>query len=79
MITEEQISKNRELGHKAGFDSFMRSGSIRLLTSMIPAGDKAEILETLLREAFKAGCQCGEGVAMIEFLREMVSKAEGRR
>ncbi len=68
MTTAEALSDKCEVEMIASFARFKESQTVRLLMSMVPSGDRPEVLETLLKEAHDRGFAAGVSTAMIQIL-----------
>ena len=53
------MTKRLETDKKASFERFKDQHAIRLIMSMIPAGERPDVLDTLLREAHDQGFSAG--------------------
>ena len=72
MLTEKEIESQSIAARKTAFEAFMSQPTIRLLTSMIPAGDHQDTLNTLLQESFNSGWNNGSGNLAATFLKAML-------
>lgn len=66
----------------AAFQNLLARNEVKLLLSMVPATEPPELLETLLKSAFEAGCLHGEGAIageMIGALLKGMDKRDGER
>ena len=72
---EAKFLSERAAGQKTGFDNFMNSPPVRLLISMIPAGERPEIMETLLKEAFQNGWGAAEMNLMMTSIRTKLGQS----
>jgi hypothetical protein len=70
--------RNRERADKA-FAEWKSQPLTRLSMSMIPAGEKADVLDLLLRSAFDAGVGCGTGTMAMEVVEGLMSREDRRR
>ena len=67
-----KIAKMRssvENAKKESFDTFKDQPTIRLLMSMVPAGERPEILDTLLRSAHDRGYDTAQGATLMEMVK----------
>jgi hypothetical protein len=68
----EQLQAFSETARNRSFDSFMAMPSVRLLISMIPPGEKTEVLTTLLKEAYFTGWGGGSAATLSILLAEVI-------
>ena len=70
MTTDEKISSatKEQSQKKEAFARFMDQPSTRMMVSMIPPGEKQEVMGTLLQETFNAGWGGGAGNTAGSFL-----------
>lgn len=81
MTMEEQIATREAKTikqRKDAFARFMDQPATRMMVSMIPAGEKQEVLETLLQETFNYGFNCGSGNAMGEVVEALFKNMDKR-
>jgi hypothetical protein len=71
-------SKSRQR-KKDGFARFMDQPATRMLVSMIPAGEKQEVLQTLLQETFNSGFNAGTGDATSDIIEALFKGMEKRQ
>lgn len=80
MTAERDVIQAREAtAKKKGFDQFMTQPTTRMMISMIPAGEKQEVLETLLFETYNAGFNSGVGTTAGNFLEAILTNMEKKR
>ena len=72
---EARFLSNRTASQKIGFDNFMNNPPVRLLISMIPACDRPEVMEALLKEAFRNGWAAAEMSMAMASLRAEVGQS----
>jgi hypothetical protein len=72
MRSPEQLHALSETAKNKSFDSFIAMPSVRLLISMIPASEHAEVLTTLLKEAYFTGWGGGSAATLSIMLAEMI-------
>ena len=77
--TAESRDDKRVVLQKMGFESFMKNSTNRLLMSMIPPGEKPEILEVMLRSAYNAGWGGGEAMTLVEVMQQLRSEKKETR
>ena len=63
---------------KEAFTQWLEQPAARMMMSMIPAGEKTEVLETLLQETFKAGFTVGSGATAKTFLEAIFKNIDKR-
>lgn len=63
---------------KEGFARWMDQPATRMMLSMIPPGDKQEVLETLLQETYNAGFGAGSGKTAGSFLEAILKGMDKR-
>lgn len=71
--TKEQVEADDALAKKEGFAKWMNAPATRMMISMIPAGEKREVLEILLQETFNSGYSVGGGQMLTSFVIQMMS------
>lgn len=76
MISAEDIRVKEELIRKKAFAVFMDSPATRLMVSMIPAAEKAEVLQTLLQECFNVGFASGGAALGLTMIEQMMRPRE---
>lgn len=72
MMTAAERETKEKAARKAGFAKWMDQPATRMMMSMIPTGEKPEVLETLLQETFNAGFNSGSGDMAGSFLEVML-------
>lgn len=65
--TAELEAKEKQ-DKKDGFAKWMDQPATRMMLSMIPPGEKQEVLGTLLQETYSAGYSNGAGRATVSFV-----------
>ncbi len=75
-IEREQKSARRK---REGFARFMDQPATRMMTSMIPASEHREVLDTLLQETFNAGFSCGAGDAMGDIMEALLKGMDKKK
>lgn len=70
--TETQFREREAIAKKEGFAKFLDQPAIRMMCSMIPAGERQDVFQILLQEAFNAGFGCGFGVAVGDVMRTVI-------
>lgn len=81
MENEQQIQKRTDRLKEQADKSFARwlaEPMTRMGISMIPAGEHRDTLQLLLRSAFDAGTQCGQGGFAVELLEVMFKDRRGK-
>ena len=76
MITEQNMKEKDAIAKKDGFSDWMNQPATRMMLSMIPPADKAEIIETLLQETYNAGYAKGAGQTAVSFFEAMFKNME---
>jgi len=71
---QNEIANKQTEQKKFGFELMMKSPSVRMIVSMIPPSENPDALETLLREAFNQGFNCGATNAVIDMLGSLLPK-----
>lgn len=63
------MTKRLDIDKKASFERFKDQHAIRLIMSMIPAGERPDVLDTLLREAHDHGFAAGTSSTILGILK----------
>lgn len=69
-----EMEAKDKIAKRDGFAKWMDQPATRMMLSMIPPGEKQEVLETLLQETFNAGYQTGSGQMILSVFESMMSK-----
>lgn len=79
--SEAKFDADRQSVIRDGFRAWMERDEVRALLSLLPASAGTpvpELLETVLRSAFKAGFGCGMSFVAIEMTVRMMESDRGR-
>jgi len=71
---EKDIEARATASKRKGFDEFMKQPTIRLLISMIPAGEAKETLDTLLQQSFDTGWNHGSANIAVEMISGILDR-----
>lgn len=74
----ERDARAKESVDKA-FASWLAQPMVRMGLSMVPAGENKDALQMLLRSAFDAGVNCGQGQIAVEMLEAIFTKDRDQR
>lgn len=72
--TKAEFEAEQKLLRKEGYSLFMDQPATRMMLSMIPPGEKQDVLETLLQETYNSGFSCGSATALISVMDSMISR-----
>lgn len=76
MSTETDQKIQDDLAKKEGFSTWMNQPATRMMLSMIPPADKAEVIKTLLQETFNAGYIRGAAQTAVGLLTAMFKRMD---
>lgn len=75
-LKDVQREQRMKESQNKNFAEWMSKPETKLMLSMVPPVENPDVLQTLLRGAFDAGHNSGQGNILVEMLTGMLTRAE---